>query len=139
MGDQRAAIGSGFKAPVFLNAGFDLLSGHGRGAKQNFELCGTGLDCNLANVMLGWALQSLKHATIPGPHAVMPAECGVDVRHVPVHVWVEIRQEFSDRIQPVKPGKPVCDETADFGVIGHLNHLLIVYLASRSGTGASEY
>lgn len=139
MGDQRAAIGSGFKAPVFLNAGFNVLSRNGRSAKQNFELCRTGLDRDLANVMLGWTLQGFKHATIPGPHTVMPVESGIDIRHVPVHIWVEVRQERVDRIQPVEPGKPVGDETADFGVIGHLSHLSMVYLASRSGTGASEY
>ncbi len=139
MGDQRAAIRSGFKSPVFLNAGFNVLSRDGRRAKQNFELGCAGRDCDLANVMLCWKLHGFKHATIPGPHAIVPVESGIDVRHVPVHIWVEVRQERVNRIQPVKPGKPVGDETADFGEIGHLNHLLMVYLASRSGTGASEY
>ncbi len=139
MGDQRAPIRLGFKASVFLNAGFNVVPRNGRGAKQNFELGGTGLDCDPADVMFRWTLQGFKHATIPGPNAIMPAESGIDLRHVPIHIWVEVRQERVDRIQPVEPGKPVGDETADFGVIGHLNHLLMVYLASRSGTGASEY
>lgn len=119
MGDQRVAIGPDFKAPVFLNAGFDVVSRKGRGAEQNFELSSAGRDLDVANVMLGRALQGVKDATIPEAHAVMTAERGINVRHVPVDVWVEIRQERINRIKPVKPCKPIGDETAYFGVVCH--------------------